>query len=762
MIVKNYFSKRNYYMKKIYIILIIFFTQHLLGAQDQRALLIGIDKYSPHENATIKFDANRFSLPDLDGCKNDILSIRSVLGKRYGFKENNITALQDQEASRENILKSIGDLLNKSWKNDIAVIYYAGHGSQLQNSRSREADKKDETIVPADIWKEGIYDITDKQLAKYFNQFIDKEVKLTVIFDCCHSGSVSRGPVFQKPRLRYLPASDFDTKDASDPPVPEQRKEGNFLIISAAQDNEFAQELLDDNKVMHGAFTTALTEAIQQQPVDASAINIFTSLIGILKNNGKKQEPVIGGSLVRQRETLFGINSARLSDKVFIPVVSVSKDKIQLQGGYVDNLHAGNEITKTGGGDDIVIKINSFYGINQSEAKIFKGSLSGIKPGDLFAITNWVSSEAPLLKLFIPSSDLSYSQLQKYVDLDNDLKGSTAIHWVNDLEKNEPYFTVFFVNENCFLNSVKTGVTKLNDISAINLTEAAKGRTLFFDLPLTKRLTELLNQKLDKNKNIAIVNNANDANYIVYGTVNQKGKPAFGLLHPQFTLKDSLESLPIQSKYFSLENGDDDNYKKTVDSLYEYSVRLSKVQAWLNMKPPSGSYFPLRLQLVNNINGKIIDQSGDRIGDNLSLHIIADSKVNAQVTTKYIYVFTIDRDGKMQLIYPDESDGNVENKFPKRNGGDGSIVKDFELVSVINITEPAGTDSYFLLATPTPLSNYSFLFNQEGVRGLAASQNNNDPIARLLNSGNNNDTRGIAIETPSNWNLIRLSVKTKH
>ena len=84
--------------------------------------------------------------------------------------------------------------LKKSNANDFAFIYYAGHGSQVPNSLAREEDKKDESMVPSDTWKPGVQDIRDKELAKVYNAFLDKGVKLTVIMDCCHSGSLSRGP----------------------------------------------------------------------------------------------------------------------------------------------------------------------------------------------------------------------------------------------------------------------------------------------------------------------------------------------------------------------------------------------------------------------------------------------------------------------------------------------------------------------------------------------------------------------------------------
>ena len=65
-------------------------------------------------------------------------------------------------------------LLENSNSGDIAFIYYAGHGSEVRNSLSFEADKKDQSIVPCNTWKEGVRDIRDKNYPKIFNDFIDK------------------------------------------------------------------------------------------------------------------------------------------------------------------------------------------------------------------------------------------------------------------------------------------------------------------------------------------------------------------------------------------------------------------------------------------------------------------------------------------------------------------------------------------------------------------------------------------------------------
>jgi len=54
----------------------------------------------------------------------------------------------------------------------------------------------------------------------------------------------------------------------------------------------------------------------------------------------------------------------------------------------------------------------------------------------------------------------------------------------------------------------------------------------------------------------------------------------------------------------------------------------------------------------------------------MSMHLVATSEIRKYTgTPKYVYAFVIDKNGKMQLAYPDENDGNQSNRFPKYKRG---------------------------------------------------------------------------------------------
>ena len=187
-------------------------------------------------------------------------------------------------------------------------------------------------------------------------------------------------------------------------------------------------------------------------------------------------------------------------------------------------------------------------------------------------------------------------------------------------------------------------------------------------------------------------------------------------------------------------------------------MRLSKIRGWLQLTPPKegSNSFPYRLELINKESNTAITNHEYKIGDKIAFHLVADAAVVGTNTPKrYIYLFLIDKNGNMILGYPSAEDGNVGNQFPKLDSK-RELVKDVFLFEG-EVSEPVGTDNYFLLASDEQIPNYDAVFNQEGVRGTPRGVN---PLGNLLNLGNEGGTRGFT-KSVANWNLIKLPVKSK-
>src|SRR5262249_37374901 len=155
-----------------------------------------------------------------------------------------VRVLRNEEATRDRILAEIRrQLVEPASPGDVAVFFYAGHGSQVNNSQSTELDKKDETIVPADS-NQGAWDIRDKELRRLFNDILDKGAALTVFFDSGHSGSIARGLALAE-KARFLPPDPRDIATVVGAETPDSRsapEERGALVFSAAQDFELANE----------------------------------------------------------------------------------------------------------------------------------------------------------------------------------------------------------------------------------------------------------------------------------------------------------------------------------------------------------------------------------------------------------------------------------------------------------------------------------------------------------------------------------------
>ena len=726
-------------------------------SQVTRALVIGIDTYSPPQGIKVSINNDRQTFPNLSGCKNDAIAISSVLQTHFSVSKKNIDTLYNREATRDNIVGKLKQLLDNSRENDLVFLFYAGHGSQVNNTLSSEPDKKDETIVPSNAWTKPGMDITDKELARIFNQFIDKGIKLIAVFDCCHSGSMSRAPVFDMPVSRYIKGSLFDTKDSSGFIPPEQRRDGNFIFLSASQDNESAVEQYDGNGIPHGAFTNAFLQSIYQQGANASVSNLFLAARSILKANGKKQEPVLAGSQKWLFKTLLNSDIQQSSSTVLIPAIGNNKEYIEIGAGYAQELNIGNElICILSGNDTILLRIDTVLSITNSWAIVIKGDKSKIKSGQLFEISNWMSRQTPLLSVYFPDHSYSEMDIQKITAIGRILNQQLPKQFINDLSDSDPEICFFFIKGQCWMNDAGRQLVLVKKTDPASLMAIIGKKTFYFDIPLSDKFRNILKNRLGKNANIQIVTNSSEAQYVLFGSLNNNQHLAYGWRRTQATAKDSLENMPVQTRSFSLQENNDFSYSSNSDSLALMAARLSKVRAWLQLTgPKTTELFPYHLELRHKGSNAIIDTMPFRVDDEVTLYLVEEYGALKTSKRKYVYSFIIDKEGTMTLLYPNPSKGNVENRFPQINANSRK-----EAVELINfsIGIPTGTDTYFLLATDEPIQQYALLFNQTGTRSVNVAEDTN-PLRDLINLGNEQKTRNIS-KTTKNWTLSKLSIKT--
>jgi uncharacterized caspase-like protein len=92
--------------------------------ENQWALIIGINQYP-------NFTQLKYAVEDAN-------SMKVTLMTQYGFPEENIELLTDNDATKDKIQNAFYNLAEKTRKDDAVVIFFAGHGTTRKNPGSNE------------------------------------------------------------------------------------------------------------------------------------------------------------------------------------------------------------------------------------------------------------------------------------------------------------------------------------------------------------------------------------------------------------------------------------------------------------------------------------------------------------------------------------------------------------------------------------------------------------------------------------------------
>jgi len=139
----------------------------------KRAVIVGINDYP--------------SAP-LRGCVNDVETMSNTLTQHFGFVPAEKRILTNKIATTSNIMNALMWLTDDAQPGDILFFHYSGHGSRITHTGSDvELNGYDEILCPVDLnWKDKM--ITDDDLRIIFDR-VPAGVNLTIILDCCHSGT---------------------------------------------------------------------------------------------------------------------------------------------------------------------------------------------------------------------------------------------------------------------------------------------------------------------------------------------------------------------------------------------------------------------------------------------------------------------------------------------------------------------------------------------------------------------------------------------
>ncbi|KAK4549100.1 hypothetical protein LTR36_007556 [Oleoguttula mirabilis] len=145
----------------------------------RKALLIGSNYFSQRG--------------ELRGCINDVKNMSTYLNGHFGYKREDMVILTDDQQNpmsqptKANILRAMHWLVKDAQPNDSLFFHYSGHGGQTPDLDGDEEDGYDEVIYPVDFRQAG--HIVDDEMHRIMVQPLQPGVRLTAIFDSCHSGS---------------------------------------------------------------------------------------------------------------------------------------------------------------------------------------------------------------------------------------------------------------------------------------------------------------------------------------------------------------------------------------------------------------------------------------------------------------------------------------------------------------------------------------------------------------------------------------------
>ena len=208
---------------------------------DSWALIIGINKYQ--------------NVDPLNYAVDDAEAVRLMLMENYGFKNENITLIIDEEATKENILDGFSEILEKAGEKDRVVVFYAGHGETYKLPSGGDmgylipVDGNIDNLYRSSIPMKSVYDIAEMSYAKH----------ILYLVDACYGGLTlsTRG-------LK---------KDSTPEYLKKMTKERGRMVITAGGKDE---QVIEKPEWGHSAFTRNLIKGLGDGLADENSDGVIT------------------------------------------------------------------------------------------------------------------------------------------------------------------------------------------------------------------------------------------------------------------------------------------------------------------------------------------------------------------------------------------------------------------------------------------------------------------------------------------------------
>jgi hypothetical protein len=241
------------------------------------AVVIGIGRY------------DRAEIPALRYAAADAEKFAEVLVDQGGFRKDRVLLLTDRSERKptlRNVKWALGTFLARSaGKDDLVVIFFAGHGAPEIDPRGTEPDGLAKYLVPIDADPDDLY-ATALPMDELQTIFARIEAEQMVMFlDACYSGAAG-GRTFASKRTRASRIDDVFLERLT-------RSKGR-VILAASRASEVSLELPE---LGHGLFTHYLIQGIRgTADLDRDGIVSLQELYQYAEQEVSRRSRSVGGN----------------------------------------------------------------------------------------------------------------------------------------------------------------------------------------------------------------------------------------------------------------------------------------------------------------------------------------------------------------------------------------------------------------------------------------------------------------------------------
>ena len=261
---------------------------------------------------------------DLQGCVNDANDWAAELTAR-GF---GVHKLLDGQATKAAMVQAFRSVLGDAAKGDVVVITFSGHGTYVPDLNGDEADGLDEALCPYDLQTKGAALVDDEIRTLFASR--KPGVRLVLIADSCHSGTVTRAAApdpdaENAPRARFMPMGNWlppeqlprgasgkplaaanVTSGASPFAAAMSRSTGDLLLAGCKEGpNNFSYDAQIKGRA-NGAFTYYALKALKALKPHATYADWHAAINpALLPSASYPQSPQIVGSAAARKHKIF-------------------------------------------------------------------------------------------------------------------------------------------------------------------------------------------------------------------------------------------------------------------------------------------------------------------------------------------------------------------------------------------------------------------------------------------------------------------------